>query len=91
MIDLACLAQRLRANGVTLWLAHPQPNIRTLIETVGLHRLPAVRVDGGHGRFHTIAPHLPSGWVAAVTLADRSRCCSSILSSSSFRSPNWRC
>ena len=27
--------------GVTLWLAHPQPNIRTLIETVGLHRLPA--------------------------------------------------
>ena len=23
MIDLACLAQRLRANGVTLWLAHP--------------------------------------------------------------------
>ena len=33
MIDLACLAQRLRANGVTLWLAHPQPNIRTLIET----------------------------------------------------------
>jgi anti-anti-sigma regulatory factor len=47
MIDLACLAQRLRANGVTLWLAHPQPNIRTLIETVGLHRLPAVRVDGG--------------------------------------------
>ena len=46
MIDLACLAQRLRANGVTLWLAHPQPNIRMLIETVGLHRLPAVRVDG---------------------------------------------
>ena len=47
MIDLACLAQRLRANGVTLWLAHPQPNIRTLIETVGLHRLPAVRVNNG--------------------------------------------
>ncbi len=46
MIDLACLAQRLRARGVTLWLAHPQPNIRTLIETVGLHRLPAVRIDG---------------------------------------------
>ena len=46
MIDLACLAQRLRAQGMTLRLAHPQPNIRTLIETVGLHRLPAVRVDG---------------------------------------------
>ncbi len=45
MIDLACLAQRLRARGVTLWLAHPQPNIRTLIETVGLHRLPAVRIN----------------------------------------------
>ena len=45
MIDLACLAQRLRAQGVTLWLSHPQPNIRFLIETVGLHRLPAVRID----------------------------------------------
>ena len=51
MIDLACLAQRLRANGVTLWLAHPQPNIRMLIETVGLHRLPAVRVDGAKPAF----------------------------------------
>jgi anti-anti-sigma factor len=45
MIDLAILAQRLRAQGRTLWLAGAQPNIRTLIETVGLHRLPAVRVD----------------------------------------------
>jgi anti-anti-sigma regulatory factor len=47
MIDLACLAQRLRAQGQTLWLSAPQPNIRFLIETVGLHRMPAVRVDGG--------------------------------------------
>jgi anti-anti-sigma regulatory factor len=46
MIDLACLAQRLRAQGRTLWLSGAQPNIRTLIETVGLHRLPAVRLDG---------------------------------------------
>jgi anti-anti-sigma factor len=46
MIDLACLAQRLRAHGRTLWISGAQPNIRTLIETVGLHRLPAVRVDG---------------------------------------------
>ena len=46
MIDLACLAQRLRAQGRTLWLSGAQPNIRTLIETVGLHRLPAVRVEG---------------------------------------------
>ena len=46
MIDLACLAQRLWAHGRTLWLNGAQPNIRTLIETVGLHRLPAVRLDG---------------------------------------------
>jgi anti-anti-sigma regulatory factor len=46
MIDLACLAQRLRAQGRTLWLSGAQPSVRTLIETIGLHRLPAVRVDG---------------------------------------------
>ncbi len=44
MIDLACLAQRLRAHGMTLSLRHPQPHIHTLIELVGLHRLPAVLV-----------------------------------------------
>jgi anti-anti-sigma regulatory factor len=42
MIDLACLAQRLRAQGMTLSLRHPQPHIHTLIELVGLHRLPSV-------------------------------------------------
>jgi anti-anti-sigma regulatory factor len=42
MIDLACLAQRLRAHGSTLSLRHPQPHIRQLIEMVGLHRLPSV-------------------------------------------------
>jgi anti-anti-sigma factor len=46
MIDLACLAQRLRAHDQTLWLSGAQPNIRTMIETMGLHRLPAVRLDG---------------------------------------------
>ena len=46
MIDLACLAQRLRARGRTLWLSAAQPNVRRLIETVGLHRLPAVRFVG---------------------------------------------
>ena len=46
IVDLACLAQRLRAQGRTLWLNDAPPNIRTLIETVGLHRLPAVRLDG---------------------------------------------
>jgi anti-anti-sigma regulatory factor len=45
MIDLAVLAQRLRAQGRTLWLSGAQPNVQTLIETMGLHRLPAVRVD----------------------------------------------
>jgi anti-anti-sigma factor len=47
MIDLACLAQRLRAHERELWISGAQPNIRTLIETVGLHRLPAVRLAGG--------------------------------------------
>jgi anti-anti-sigma factor len=42
MIDLACLAQRLRAHGRTLSLRHPQPHVRRLIELVGLHRLPSV-------------------------------------------------
>ncbi len=44
MIDLACLAQRLRAHGRTLSLRHPQPHVRQLIELVGLHRLPSVLV-----------------------------------------------
>ena len=44
MIDFACLAQRLRAQGMTLSLLHPQPHIRQLIELVGLHRLPSVVV-----------------------------------------------
>jgi anti-anti-sigma factor len=42
MIDLACLAQRLRAQGGTLALRSPQPQIRKMIEIMGLHRLPAV-------------------------------------------------
>lgn len=46
MIDLAILAQRLRAQGRTLWLSGASPNIRRLIQTVGLHRLPGVRLDG---------------------------------------------
>jgi anti-anti-sigma regulatory factor len=46
MIDLACLAQRLRAQGRVLWLSGAQPNVRVLIETMGLHRLPAVRFSG---------------------------------------------
>ena len=44
MIDLACLARRLRAHGMTLSLRHPQPHINALIELVGLHKMPAVQV-----------------------------------------------
>ncbi len=51
IVDLACLAQRLRAHGRTLWLAGPQPHIRRLIESVGLDRLPAVRLDGSAPAF----------------------------------------
>jgi anti-anti-sigma factor len=44
MIDLAVLAQRLRARGRTLSLSSPKPHVRQLIELVGLHRLPSVNV-----------------------------------------------
>jgi anti-anti-sigma regulatory factor len=46
MVDLAMLARRLRAHGQALLLRGPQPQIRTLIELVGLHRLPGVRFEG---------------------------------------------
>ena len=44
MIDLAVLAQRLRARDRTLCLRDPKPHVRQLIELVGLHRLPSVSV-----------------------------------------------
>jgi anti-anti-sigma regulatory factor len=46
MLDLAVLARRLRAQGRAIMLRGAQPQIWTLIETVGLHRLPGVRFDG---------------------------------------------
>lgn len=46
MLDLAMLARRLRAHGRELLLAGPQPQIRTLIELVGLHRMAGIRVCG---------------------------------------------
>lgn len=46
MVDLAMLARRLRAHGLALYLRGAQPQIRTLIELVGLHRLPSVRLEG---------------------------------------------
>jgi len=46
MLDLAMLARRLRASGCTMLLRGAQPQIRTLIEMVGLHRLDGVRLEG---------------------------------------------
>ena len=45
MIDLAMVAQRLRMRGRGMRLRGAQPHIRRLIEMVGLHRLPGVRID----------------------------------------------
>jgi ABC-type transporter Mla MlaB component len=46
MLDLAMVARRLRAHGRAIWLHGAQPQVRTLIELVGLDRLPGVRLDG---------------------------------------------
>ena len=45
MLDLAMVSRRLRRSGRALWIHGAQPQIRTLIELVGLHRLPGVRFD----------------------------------------------
>jgi anti-anti-sigma regulatory factor len=45
MLDLAALARRLRPHGRMIRLQGPQPQILNLIELVGLHRLPGVRLD----------------------------------------------
>ncbi len=44
IVDLAALSQRLRRRGKTLVLTGAQPQIVSLIESVGLHRLPGVTV-----------------------------------------------
>jgi anti-anti-sigma regulatory factor len=46
MLDLAMLARRLRARGRALLIRGPQPHIRTLIEMMGVHKLPGVRLEG---------------------------------------------
>jgi anti-anti-sigma factor len=46
MVDLALLARRLRVSGAAIRLSGAQPQIMRLIELVGLHRLPGVRLDG---------------------------------------------
>lgn len=45
MLDFVMLARRLRAQGRTVALRHPQPQIVALIELVGLDRLPGVLVE----------------------------------------------
>jgi anti-anti-sigma factor len=46
MLDLAALARRLRIQGCALRLHAPQPQVRSVIELVGLHRLPGVMLEG---------------------------------------------
>jgi anti-anti-sigma regulatory factor len=46
MIDLAVLAQRLRAEGRAVRLLGAQPQVRKLIGLVGLDRQPAVALEG---------------------------------------------
>jgi anti-anti-sigma regulatory factor len=45
MLDLVILARRLRSRGRALLLRGAQPQIMTLIEMVGLHRLDGVRLE----------------------------------------------
>jgi anti-anti-sigma regulatory factor len=46
MIDLALLARRLRARGRAMMLRGAQPQVRRMIEALGIHRLPGVTLDG---------------------------------------------
>ena len=46
MLDLAMIARRLRTHGRAILLRGAQPQIKRLIEMVGLHRLPGVRLEG---------------------------------------------
>ena len=45
MLDLAMISRRLRTRGRALRLRGAQPQIERLIELVGLHRLPGVRLE----------------------------------------------
>ena len=51
MLDLAMIARRLRTHGRVILLRGAQPQIKTLIEIVGLHRLPGVRFEGPAAAF----------------------------------------
>jgi anti-anti-sigma regulatory factor len=45
MLDLAVLARRLRARGRGILVRGAQPQVLALITQVGLHRLPAIRLE----------------------------------------------
>jgi anti-anti-sigma regulatory factor len=45
MLDLVMVARRLRTTGLRMTLRGAQPQIRTLIELVGLNRLPSVAIE----------------------------------------------
>ncbi len=45
IVDLAVLSRRLRRHGRAILLRGAQPQILTLIEIVGLDRLPGVRLE----------------------------------------------
>ncbi len=45
MLDLAVLARRLRARGREILVRDAQPQVMLLIKHVGLHRLPAIRLE----------------------------------------------
>jgi anti-anti-sigma regulatory factor len=46
MLDLALLSRRLRYEGLQVILQDPQPQVLALIERIGIHRLPAIQVEG---------------------------------------------
>jgi anti-anti-sigma regulatory factor len=46
MLDLAMLARRLRVRGRALLIRGARPHIRKLIEMMGVHKLPGVRLEG---------------------------------------------
>jgi anti-anti-sigma regulatory factor len=46
MLDLAVLARRLRACGRGILLRGAQPQVRRVIELVGLHRIDGVMLEG---------------------------------------------
>jgi anti-anti-sigma regulatory factor len=46
MLDLAMLARRLRVRGSAVLIRGARPHIRKLIEMMGMHKLPGVRLEG---------------------------------------------